>query len=168
MEVRIRAPKVDRIGCAVAFAFCFFSHFLSLYISGEGEVLLIIFGFIAVGYTFSLDVRYTKEGVRKVLFGRTIRFFKWSDCVFIGVYAPLGFGYGDRRNFVCATKPLKYKYKTEAKWDRWWGNPYGKIIPAWKRKEEISASYHWVGDENYRKILELCGGERNVRETDLD
>lgn len=170
MEVRIRAPKADKTAAIIILAATIFAHFYSLYISDEGEMLLIFLGAFCVVYAFGMEIYCTEYGVEKKFFGKTLRSFEWNECIFVGLYIPVGSRPG-AKTFVCAKTPLRHKSVMIAKWNRWWGNPDGpdeSVYAAWKRREEISVSYHWVGDENYRKILELCGGERNVRETDLD
>lgn len=156
MNVRIRAPKADRIGAIIFFFFTVFGYIYSLYID-EGEVLLIFLGVFCVGYAFGVEILCTKDGVEKKLFGRTMYSFEWSECRFIGIYIPIYKCTANEKLFMCAIVP-KHTIIKFAKWS--WHY--------WKPKEEISISYHWVGDENYRKILELCGGERSFQESDMN
>lgn len=133
-------------------------------------IILLVVGITWNGMTLIAD----HNGISLVCYSITIKKFIWCECVYIGMYIrkpqiTVNRKSDGQKYFACATTPMKCREKGVDEISARLGSPQvilGK--PNWKLKEALDVRYDFIGDENYRKILELCGGERNVRETNLD
>lgn len=176
-EIIIKQPKKEWfIGAALILAFtAFFLYFLLyddsyLYIMfALTLVLLIVIALVVCSTKYVFD----ESGVRRIVLGREQLFLRWDECIYIGVFNRIvGSNISKEREktFACAKTPLMHANMREAREKEYslHGNPYKDITPSWKINEAIKIPYKLIGDENYAKILELCGGERIVEDLTID
>lgn len=176
-KVTIKQPKKEWFGfTALILVFtAFFLYFLLyddsyLYIMfALLLVLLIVIALVVCSTKYVFD----ESGVRRIVLGREQLFLRWDECIYIGVFNRIvgsNISIEREKTFACAKTPLMHANMREAREKEYslHGNPYKDITPSWKINEAIKIPYKLIGDANYAKILELCGGERIVEDLTID
>lgn len=177
MKIIIKQSKKEWFLCAaIILAFAVFFLYFLLYDDSYLYIMfvlllvaLIVIALVDLGTKYVFD----ESGVRRIVLGREQLFLRWDDCIYIGVFNRIvGSNISKEREktFACAKTPLMHADMREAREKEYslHGNPYKDITPSWKINEAIKIPYKLIGDENYAKILELCGGERIVEDLTID
>lgn len=177
-EVTIRQPKKEWFAHAAVVlmftaVFLYFllyngSYFYTI-LSLLTMLMLIVNAFVECGTKYVFD----ESGVSRFVLGRERLFLRWDECIYIGVFNRIvgsNISIEREKTFACAKTPLMHANMREAREKEYslHGNPYKDITPSWKINEAIKIPYKLIGDENYAKILELCGGERIAEDLTID
>ena len=124
------------------------------------DLSILIFPVIGftVGLLYGICVyftryEFTEEGVIRKCFSSRRELF-WDELKFVGVHYQDDRGIGLHPVFVCSKEACPKKSELET-WHFYEG----------KRKTTFIIELGCISDEKYEKIMELCGGERNLAES---
>lgn len=177
MKITIRQSKKTWF-CAIALSLVFIAYFFYLLLCDSSYLYIVvslILPVIIVTVFAECSTKYVldESGASRFVFGRKRLFLRWDECVYIGVFNQIYFFKGGRdgeKTFACAKTPLMHCSMKDARRIEYSldGNPSNDISPSWKKNEAIKIPYKLIGDENYAKILEFCGGERIAEDLTID
>lgn len=177
MKITIRQSKKTWF-CAIALSLVLIAYFFYLLLCDSSYLYIVvslILPVIIVTVFAECSTKYVldESGASRFVFGRKRLFLRWDECIYIGVFNQIYFFKGGRdgeKTFACAKTPLMHCSMKDARRIEYSldGNPSNDISPSWKKNEAIKIPYKLIGDENYAKILELCGGERIVEDLTID
>ena len=179
MKITITTPKKTYIIISVILiplvailyyiSICDGSYFAAIEVTTI-ELIVISYSCVKCGTSYVFD----ESGVSRIVFGRKRLFLTWDECVYIGVFNSLHSDVCNEndssKTFACAKTPLMHRSKRDAREHEYglMGNPDERINPSWKQNEAVKIPYELIGDENYAKILTLCGGERIAEDLAVD